>query len=87
MATVHIPPQLRDLTGGAREVEVVGETLRRVVEELETRFPGFAGRVTQEGRVTPGLAFSIDHVVASRGLLSRVEENSVIHIVPGITGG
>ena len=87
MATVHIPPQLRDLTAGASEVEVGGATLRRVVEELETRFPGFADRVTQEGRVTPGLAFSIDHVVSTMGLLSRVEEKSVIHIVPGITGG
>jgi molybdopterin synthase sulfur carrier subunit len=87
MATVHIPPQLRTLTGGATTAEVGGHSLGRVVDELEARFPGFAARVTQDDQISPGLAFAIDHVVASMGLLTRVEEKSVIHIVPGIAGG
>lgn len=87
MATVYIPPQLRDLTGGAETVSVTGTNLRRVVDELEIRFPGFAARIIRDDQISPGLAFSIDHVVTSLGLLARVEENSLIHIVPGIPGG
>jgi molybdopterin converting factor small subunit len=87
MATVHVPPQLRSLTGGSATVDVSGHTLKRVVEELEVSYPGFAARVTLDGQISPGLAFSIDNVVASLGLLSRVETQSVIHIVPGIAGG
>jgi molybdopterin converting factor small subunit len=87
MATVHIPPQMRDLTGGAREVEVAGRTVREVVEALDARYPGFAARVVVEGKIAPGLAVSVDNVVTSLGLLGKVEAGSVVHFVRAVAGG
>ena len=78
---------MRDLTDGASEVEVAGGNVRRVVAQLEERFPGIAERVVFEGSIAPGLAVSIDHVVTSLGLLAAVNEDSVVHIVPAIAGG
>ena len=87
MAIVHIPPQMQELTGGAAEVEAEGRNLRQLVAHLEAAFPGFQDRLTRGDLVAPGLAISIDNVVTSRGLLAEVETDSVVHIIPAISGG
>ena len=45
MATVFIPALIRDLTGGQTRVIVPGNSVREVITQLETRFPGIAGRL------------------------------------------
>ena len=87
MAIVHIPPQMQELTGGAAEVEAEGRNLRQLVAHLEAAFPGFRDRLTRGDSVAPGLAVSIDNVGTSRGLLAEVETDSVVHIIPTISGG
>lgn len=87
MATVHIPPQMQELTGGLAEVEADGESLRQIVNHLETNYPGFSERLVREDMVAPGLAVSIDNVVTSRGLFAEVSPASIIHIIPAISGG
>jgi molybdopterin synthase sulfur carrier subunit len=87
MAKVYIPPQMRDLTGGALETTVEGRTLRQVFAALESQFPGIAARLCDGERLLPGLAVSIDGVVTSRGLLAQVEPTSEIHFLPAIGGG
>ena len=60
MPTVHIPPQMRDLTAGLTQVEVHAGTLREAIEALDARFPGIKGRVCQGDELSPGLQVSID---------------------------
>ena len=87
MVIVHIPPQMQELTGGAAEVEAEGRNLRQLVAHLEAAFPGLRDRLTRGDSVAPGLAVSIDNVVTSRGLLAEIETDSVVHIIPAISGG
>jgi molybdopterin synthase sulfur carrier subunit len=87
MPTVHIPPQMRDLTGGRSELETSGNTLRQVIADLDSQCPGIAARLVAEDRLVSGLAVSIDGVVTSRGLLARVEPASQIHFLPAFGGG
>jgi molybdopterin synthase sulfur carrier subunit len=87
MATVHFPPQWRDLTAGAVQAAVEGATLRQVVRALEERYPGLAARIAEGDRIASGLAVSIDGTVTSRGLLARVEPASDIHFLPAFGGG
>ncbi len=87
MPSIHIPPQMRELTGGRADIVVEGQTLRQVLRSLEEQFPGLSARIAVEDRIAPGLAVSIDGVVTTRGLLARVESASEIHILPAIGGG
>ncbi len=87
MPRVFIPVQLRDLTGGAAEVEVAGGTVRKLVEELERRHPGFKGRVTLNEELSPALQVSVDGEFSRRGLDAKVKLDSEVHFLPVFGGG
>ena len=87
MAVVHIPTQLRSLTGGAERVEVAGDKLRQVIAALDAAYPGLAGRLLKDDAISPGLAVSIDGAFTNRGLLAKVQPHSEIHFLPAIGGG
>ena len=87
MATVFIPPQMRDLTGGQDRLEVAGATLGQVIAELARRHPGIAERVRDGDAVAAGLAVSIDGALTNRGMLAKVGPTSEVHFLPAIGGG
>jgi molybdopterin synthase sulfur carrier subunit len=87
MATVFIPSQWRDLTGGVASCQVAGASLREIAVVLEQQFPGVAERLCEGESIAAGLAVSIDGAIASRGLRSPVQPASEIHFLPAIGGG
>ena len=87
MPRVFIPAQLRDVMGGQAEIEVGGETVRELVEELERQFPGFGPRVCLGGELSPALQVSIDGQFSRRGLDARVTGASEVHFLPVFGGG
>jgi molybdopterin converting factor small subunit len=87
MATVFIPTQWLDLTGGVAQLQLDGATLREMVVVLDQQFPGIAARLCEGDGIAAGLAVSIDGAIASRGLRSPVQPTSEIHILPAIGGG
>jgi molybdopterin synthase sulfur carrier subunit len=87
MATVFIPPLLRDLTGGQAKVSVPGDTVQAVITELERRYPGISGRLCENGRIRPGMSVAVDSVVSTLGLRQRLSETSEVHFLPAISGG
>ncbi len=84
---VWIPALHRDLTGGQETVRVAGETIGELIANLDARFPGMAGRLTEEGRVRPYISVAVNGEVIGRRLGQRLERPSEIHFVPAIGGG
>jgi len=78
---------MQELTGGLTEVQAEGENLRRLIANLEAEYPGIKDRLIKDDLVAPGLAVSIDNVVTSRGIFAEIEPDSVVHIIPAISGG
>ncbi|MEX2120537.1 MAG: MoaD/ThiS family protein [Pirellulales bacterium] len=87
MATVHIPAQLRTLSGGAALVAVEGSTLGEVIAALDAAHPGLGQRLRKGDALAPGLAVSIDGSFTNRGLLAKVGPASEVHFLPAIGGG
>ena len=87
MAKVWIPSLLRDMTGGLSELDVPGETVRDVIEQLEARYPGLGERLCQDGRLQPNIAVVVDGVNSRQGLRQRLVDSSEVHFVPAIGGG
>ena len=42
--------------GGQTRLSIPGESVKEVIVELETRFPGISGRLCVDGRLRPGMA-------------------------------
>ena len=87
MPVVWIPSLMQRLTGGKAQVEVGGQTLREIVDDLEKTYPGIKDRVCVEGRLKPGLAVAVDGVVSNEGLRQKVAPESEVHFVTAIGGG
>lgn len=87
MATVWIPPLLRDLTGGQEIVSVAGSTVRQLLDGLEQQFPGIKGRLCTEDSLRPGVAVVVDGIASPIGLLQSVRPDSEVHFLPAIAGG
>ncbi|MGI8549488.1 MAG: MoaD/ThiS family protein [Dehalococcoidia bacterium] len=89
MPTVIIPSLLRGLTGGQRQVQVRGATLRQVIDNLSDTYPGVRERILdiEMGRVQPSLSLAVNGEVTQIGLLQPVSEDSEIQILPAISGG
>ena len=59
VTTVRIPPTLRAETGGEREVEADGDTVRELLEDLTARFPRSA-RSSRGRRLAPFVNVYVD---------------------------
>ena len=87
MATVYIPSLMQKLTDGRSKVEVVGSTVRQIVESLEKAHPGIKERLVENNRIKSNISVAIDGQVTPMGLLEKVDEESEVHFLPAISGG
>lgn len=87
---VRIPTPLRRFTGGAEEVKASGETVGRVLEDLERQFPGIRERLCDEsGQVRRFVNIYVngDDIRFLDSLETRLQEGAELSIVPAIAGG
>jgi sulfur-carrier protein len=84
---VHIPASLRRLTGGMSDIEVEASTVKQLIAELETRFPGMAERLISENRLKPGLAVAVNSRLCAAGLTEPLPPGAEVQFVPAIAGG
>ena len=89
-ATVRIPTILRTFTSGAGEVTAEGSTLREVLDNLESSFPGIRGRVVDEQgalRRFVNVYVGDDDVRFIGGLDAEITDGARISIIPAVAGG
>lgn len=88
--TVRIPTILRSYTGGAAEVPAAGETLRDVIDALESAHPGIRGRVLDDDariRRFVNVYVGEEDVRFAAGLDTPTPLGSRISIIPAVAGG
>ena len=88
-AKVRIPPVLRPESGGAREVEASGETVRELMEDLTARLPELGARVYEGGELQPFVNVYVDgeDVRTRDGLETPVRAGSTVILLPAMAGG
>jgi sulfur-carrier protein len=87
---VRIPTQLRELSGGAAEVDVDGATVAELLKQLEARYPGFAARLFDDKgqlRRFVNVFVADEDIRFLQGLETPVTEGQVVSIVPAVAGG
>ena len=90
MVTVRIPTQLRELSGGAAEVELEGKTVAEILGALEARHPGFGERLHDENgdlRRFVNVFVADEDIRFLQGLDTAVTDGQTVSIVPAVAGG
>jgi sulfur-carrier protein len=87
--TVSIPTILRTHTGGEKSVEAKGGTVAQVIEDLDAKHSGIAGRLITNGSMHRFVNIYVDDedVRFAGGLDAPVGENSTLTILPAVAGG
>jgi MoaD family protein len=88
---VKITGQLRDYTGGRRELQIEGASdVLGMVRALNGVFPGIAQRILDDQeriRTYVNVFVNGDNTKDASGERTRLKEGDVVHILPSVAGG
>jgi molybdopterin synthase sulfur carrier subunit len=89
MPEVWLPPKMQRLIGDQDKVTVAGNTVRKIIDNLEERYPGIKHELyyEEEDLLMPGISVIIDGEPSQLGLLENVREDSEVHFLPALGGG
>ncbi|MDP6030450.1 MAG: MoaD/ThiS family protein [Arenicellales bacterium] len=87
MPVACIPHAMRETAGGSERVRVSGDNVRKIIQELELRYPGLKGRLMKDDLLQKGVAIAVDGKIVHRGLYEPVSQESEIHFFPALGGG
>ena len=89
MTTIRIPPTLRVETGGERQVPAVGETVRELLDDLMSRFPGLRAQLVEDDEIAPFVNVYVEgeDVRTRDGLETAVDDGSTVILLPAMAGG
>jgi molybdopterin synthase sulfur carrier subunit len=86
----RIPGPLRSLSQGQSTVSVEAADLRRAIDQLDSRYPGFRARLLDasgEPRQFVNIYLNDEDIRLGEGLDSTLKETDEISIVPAVAGG
>ena len=89
MTRVRIPPVLRAESGGERQVEAEGDTVRELLDDLAERFPPLRSRLFENGELAPFVNVYVggEDVRTLDGLDTSVNGSSDVILLPAMAGG
>jgi molybdopterin converting factor small subunit len=89
MTKIRIPPTLRVETGGEREVPASGDTVRELLDDLISRFPGLRTQLVEDEDIAPFVNVYVEgeDVRTLDGLETPVATGSTVILLPAMAGG
>ncbi len=90
MSTVRIPPTLRVATGGAKEIEIGGSTVREVLADLVATHPALAAQLLDaQGELNRFINVFLNDtdVRYLDALETRVDARDRVVLLPAMAGG
>ncbi|NWJ47651.1 MAG: MoaD family protein [Chloroflexi bacterium] len=90
MSNIKLPPVLRKLSGGVKEVQVEGATVGELLDNLDRKYPTIKNQLlTEDGEIARyvNLYLNDEDVRFLQGLVTPVKESDTIVILPAMSGG
>lgn len=87
--TVKIPSPLRTLTGGAATVDCAPGTVRELIDQLDTTYPGLRDRLCQDGELRRFVNVFVagEDVRFADGIATVTSDGQEVTILPAVAGG
>ena len=86
---VRVPPVLRDVVDGARQLEVEGATVGEALDALFVQFPVLRERLTTNGQLSGfvNVYVNADDVRHRDGLATALDATDTVTLLPAMAGG
>ena len=86
---VRIPPTLRPEVGGERQVPAEGGTVRELLDDLMSRFPGLRTQLVEDDDIAPFVNVYVEgeDVRTLEGIETPVREGATVILLPAMAGG
>jgi len=87
---VRIPTPLRNLTQGAAEIQADGSTIKAIIENIESQFPGVKDRLCEDdGKIRRFINIYVndEDIRFMNAEDTAVKAEDEISILPAIAGG
>jgi MoaD family protein len=87
---IKVPTLLRKHVGGEAQVEAEGSTLRELLDDLESRYPGITGTIVSEDgglHRFVNVYLNEEDVRYLGSLETEVREGDTVAILPAVAGG
>lgn len=81
MVRVFFSAGLRNLTGGAANIEVEAGTVKRLLADCNTGYPGMAERLSE------GTAVAINGEIINDALYEPTPDGAEVHFLEALKGG
>ena len=90
MATeVKLTANLQKLAGGSRSVQAQGTTIRELLDDLDSRHPGFKNMVVADGQIHRfvNVYLNDEDVRFLSQLDTPIKEGDTVSVLPALAGG
>ncbi|MBA47325.1 MAG: molybdopterin synthase sulfur carrier subunit [Dehalococcoidia bacterium] len=89
MANVKIPTPLRSLTNNETSVEINGDKIINIIQNLDQKFPGVSERIMENNELKHFVNIYIngEDIRYLDSLETKVNSSDEIAIVPAVAGG
>ena len=89
MTTVRIPPTLRAEVGGERQIPAQGDTVRELLDDLMSRFPGLRTQLVEDDDIAPFVNVYVEgeDVRTLDGIETPVRDGETVILLPAMAGG
>jgi len=87
---VRVPTPLRKVAGGNKDVQADGSTVAALIEDLETRYPGFKDRLCDDDGSLKrfiNLYVNGEDIRYAKGLDTSLKDGDEVSIIPAVSGG
>lgn len=87
--SVSIPTLLRPLTENEKRVEIEGDTVRELIDQMESRYPGIKARLMDDDRMHRFVNVYINDndIRFADELDTRLRDGDDVTILPAVAGG
>ncbi len=88
--TVRVPTPLRPLTGNAEQIEVSGSSIKEIIDDMESKYPGIKDRLCDENgeiRRFINVYVNDEDIRFQKNQETPVKDGDLISVVPAIAGG
>jgi len=87
---VRVTAVLQKLTGGQKTVEASGENVEQIIEDLESRYPGFRKQLYgDDGKLHRfvNIYLNDEDIRYTGGIATEIKPGDVLDILPALAGG